>query len=77
MLQRSAVYCERKGADPYAEYQADLRSAELRRGAAGCGAAGAPFFLTKNGRGEYTIVDMQDYEKTQAGIRLMNGPAIG
>ena len=28
-------------------------------------AVGAPVFLTKNGRGRYAIVDMQDYEKTQ------------
>lgn len=33
---------------------------------------GAPVFLTKNGRGRYVIIDMQDYEKTQATIRLMN-----
>lgn len=24
---------------------------------------GAPVFLTKNGRGRYAIIDMQDYEK--------------
>ena len=35
-------------------------------------AVGAPVFLTKNGRGRYAIVDMQDYEKTMATIRLMN-----
>ena len=35
-------------------------------------AVGAPVFLTKNGRGRYAIVDMQDYEKTLATIRLMN-----
>ena len=33
---------------------------------------GAPVFLTKNGRGRYAIVDMQDYERTQATIRLIN-----
>ena len=33
-------------------------------------AVGAPVFLTKNGRGRYAIVDMQDYEKTQATLRL-------
>ena len=33
---------------------------------------GAPVFLTKNGRGRYAIVDMHDYEKAQATIRLMN-----
>lgn len=39
--------------------------------------AGAPVFLTKNGRGKYAIVDMQDYEKTQATLRLMNELAKG
>ena len=34
-------------------------------------AAGAPVFLTKNGRGKYAILDMQDYEKMQATCRLM------
>lgn len=34
-------------------------------------AVGSPVFLTKNGRGKYAIVDMRDYEKTQATIRLM------
>ena len=29
-------------------------------------AVGAPVFLTKNGRGRYAIVDMQDYDRTQA-----------
>jgi hypothetical protein len=33
--------------------------------------------LTKNGRGKYAIVDMQDYEKTQATIRLLNELAQG
>ena len=33
---------------------------------------GSPVFLTKNGRGKYAILDMKDYEKTQATIRLMN-----
>ena len=35
-------------------------------------AVGAPVFLTKNGRGRYAIVDMHDYEKTMATLRLMN-----
>ena len=38
---------------------------------------GAPVFLTKNGRGRYAIVDMQDYEKTQATLQLMNELAKG
>ena len=40
-------------------------------------AVGAPVFLTKNGRGRYAIVDMQDYEKTQATLRLMKELARG
>ncbi len=35
-------------------------------------AVGSPVFLTKNGRGRYAIVDMRDYEKTQAILRLMS-----
>lgn len=35
-------------------------------------AVGSPVFLTKNGRGRYAIVDIQDYERTQATIKLMN-----
>ena len=38
---------------------------------------GSPVFLTKNGRGRYAIVDMQDYEKIQATLRLMNELAKG
>lgn len=34
--------------------------------------SGCPVFLTKNGRGRYAIIDIQDYEKTQAAFRLMN-----
>ena len=40
-------------------------------------AVGAPAFLTKNGRGRYAILDIQDFEKTQATIRLMNELAKG
>ena len=40
-------------------------------------AVGAPVFLTKNGHGRYAILDMQDFEKTQATIRLMNELAKG
>lgn len=38
---------------------------------------GAPVFLTKNGRGRYAILDIQDYERTQAALRLMNDLARG
>jgi len=34
-------------------------------------AAGEPVFLTKNGRGRYAIVDIEDYEKMQAVFKLM------
>ena len=30
-----------------------------------------PVFLTKNGRGRYAIVDIEEYEKTKAIIKLM------
>ena len=39
--------------------------------------AGEPVFLTKNGRGRYVIIEMQDYEKTQATIKLMTELSIG
>ncbi|MBQ7959811.1 MAG: hypothetical protein IJ285_01165 [Clostridia bacterium] len=29
-----------------------------------------PVFLTKNGRGRYAIVDIEEYERTQAVIKL-------
>jgi len=32
---------------------------------------GNPVFLTRNGRGKYVLLEMEDYEKTQAGIKLM------
>lgn len=35
-------------------------------------AVGSPVFLTKNGRGRYAILDLRDYEKTQATLRLMS-----
>ena len=34
-------------------------------------AVGEPVFLTKNGRGRYAILDMEEYEKTQAVLKLM------
>lgn len=40
-------------------------------------AVGAPVFLTKNGRGRYAIMDMCDYERTQAILHLMNELAKG
>jgi prevent-host-death family protein len=38
---------------------------------------GSPVFLTKNGRGKYVLLDMEDYEKTQASIKLMAELAKG
>ena len=32
---------------------------------------GSPVFLTKNGRGRFAIVDIAEYEKTQATITLL------
>ncbi len=40
-------------------------------------AVGEPVFLTKNGRGRYALIDIVDYEKTQATIKLMNELAKG
>lgn len=34
--------------------------------------ADSPVFLTKNGRGRYAIIDMDEYEKIQAKIKLMS-----
>ncbi len=33
--------------------------------------AGSPVFLTKNGRGRYVIIDIQEYEKAKAALQLM------
>jgi len=35
-------------------------------------AVSEPVFLTRDGRGRYAIVDMQDYERMQATIRLFS-----
>jgi len=40
-------------------------------------AIGSPVFLTKNGRGKYVLLDMEDYERMQAGIKLMSELAKG
>ena len=34
-------------------------------------ATGEPVFLTKNGRGRYALLDITDYEKMQAKIKLL------
>ena len=38
---------------------------------------GQPIFLTKNGRGRYAILDMREYEKIQATIKLLSELAKG
>lgn len=40
-------------------------------------AVGEPVFLTKNGRGRYAIVDIEEYEKTRAILKLMGELAKG
>ena len=40
-------------------------------------AVGEPVFLTKNGRGRYAIVDMEEFEKTQTTLKLMSELAKG
>ena len=40
-------------------------------------AVGEPVFLTKNGRGRYAIVDMEEFERTQATLKLMSELAKG
>jgi prevent-host-death family protein len=40
-------------------------------------AVGEPVFLTKNGRGRYAIVDMEEFEKTQAALKLLSELAKG
>ena len=36
-----------------------------------------PVYLTKNGRGRYAIVDIEEYEKTKATIKLLSKLAEG
>lgn len=38
---------------------------------------GSPVFLTKNGHGRYAIIDIQEYEVTNATLTLMNELAKG
>ena len=35
-------------------------------------AVGEPVFLTKNGRGRYAIIDMEEYEKLTSALKLMS-----
>jgi len=38
---------------------------------------GEPVFLTKNGRGKYVIMDIEEYEKMQSVIKLMSELSYG
>ena len=38
---------------------------------------GEPVFLTKNGRGRYALMDISEYERTQAAIKLLSQLAKG
>ena len=38
---------------------------------------GSPVFLTKNGRGRYVVLDLQEYEHDQATIKLLTALAKG
>ena len=40
-------------------------------------AVGEPVFLTKNGRGKFAIVDINEYEKLKASLKLMSKLAQG
>ncbi|MCU6762045.1 Phd_YefM [uncultured Roseburia sp.] len=40
-------------------------------------AVGEPVFLTKNGRGRYVILDIEEYERTEAALKLMGELAKG
>jgi hypothetical protein len=61
-----------KNKGPRSYMGSPLRSAPFRDIA-----VGEPVFLTKNGRGRYVILDMEDYDKTQAGIKLVAELAKG
>lgn len=38
---------------------------------------GAPVFLTKNGRGKYAIIDIKEYERINATLKLIDELAKG
>jgi len=40
-------------------------------------AVGEPVFLTKNGRGKFVIVDINEYERLKASLKLMSQLACG
>ena len=64
-------YIQQEGADKYPSIKpvSDLRNYnEVLRDVEG----GEPVFLTKNGRGRYVILDMEEYEKITATMKLMS-----
>lgn len=38
---------------------------------------GEPVFLTKNGRGKYVVIDIEEYESTRATIKLLSELSLG
>ena len=40
-------------------------------------AVGEPVYLTKNGRGKYVIIDIDEFEKTRAALRLLSDLSKG
>ena len=38
---------------------------------------GSPVFLTRNGRGEYVILDMKEYDQMKSELELMKRLAVG
>ena len=40
-------------------------------------AIGEPVFLTKNGRGKFVIIDINEYERLKASLKLMSQLARG
>lgn len=40
-------------------------------------AIGEPVFLTKNGRGRYAVIDIEEYQKMRATLKLMSELASG
>ena len=70
------IYSRKVGADimPNIKPVSDLRNyTEVLRDIA----VGEPVFLTKNGRGRYAIVDIEEYEKTKATLKLIQRRAFG
>lgn len=70
------IYSRKEGADvmPNIKPVSDLRNyTEVLRNIT----VGEPVFLTKNGRGRYAIVDIEEYERTKAILKLMGEMSKG